>query len=88
MNLGETLSLDGLYAQSNYQVGVYSEKEKADTMLKDLEQKQRHLDDLFRGKEELEAQIAPLACIHSIYVRLLQSRVLENIQRGARRRET
>lgn len=49
-------------------MGVFSEKEKAETMMKDLEQKQSHLDDLYKGKEDLEFQIAPLACIHSIYV--------------------
>ncbi len=37
-------------------------------MLKDLELKQAHVDELLKQKDHLDVTIAPFASIHSIYV--------------------
>lgn len=52
-----------------YKGGKFIEKEKADTMIQDLQMKQDLIMDMQADKEAVEQQLAAFGSIHFIYVR-------------------
>lgn len=74
--LDESLSIEGLYnkksgPESLYKMGKFEEKEKVDTMFKDIQLKQKHIEDMLVDKEAVEEQLASFGSIHHIYVRII-----------------
>eukprot|EP00347_Sterkiella_histriomuscorum_P013604 403364082 len=79
LKLDDELTLDPLYTrgqgkkarvipiQEVYHIGKFEEREKKDTLMKDLEKKQDHIMDLIVTKENLEETLAPFGNIHHIY---------------------
>lgn len=91
LKLDEMLSVDQMYKATEdkidkfYKGGKFIEKEKADTMIQDLQMKQDLIMDMLVDKEAIEQQLAAFGSIHFIYVRSSHlTDFLENLQRGAR----
>ena len=87
LKLDEQLSVDQMYSSTEgkidqfYKVGNFAEKEKADTIINDLQMKQDLIMDMLADKEALEEQLAAFGSIHFIYVSLCYFfRFLENFQ--------
>lgn len=69
---GKTQPLDVFYKS-----GQFAEKDKVDAMLKDIDAKQAHINDMLEDKELVEEQLATFGSIHNIYVRVFQNNYLQ-----------
>ena len=73
--MDEMLSVDHMYKSTDdkidkfYKGSKFTEKEKADTMIQDLQLKQDLIMDMLADKEAVEQQLAAFGSIHFIYVR-------------------
>jgi len=75
LKMDEMLSVEQMYKATDdkiekfYKGGRFVEKEKADTMVQDLQMKQDLIMDMLADKEAVEQQLAAFGSIHFIYVR-------------------
>ncbi|CDW82160.1 UNKNOWN [Stylonychia lemnae] len=69
-----------------YRIGKFEERDKKDTMMKDLEKKQEYILELLVQKESLEEQLAPFGNIHYIYktFKEVQEDIKQNVKKYRR----